>query len=146
MSSSAFSPTCRICFFSTIGYYEIKYNGNQSKGGIPTIFPLTHRGLIGRFPWRNRLRRFVREREKVKLWRDRSEKLAKQCAMAMANGREDRQGRWLQQSRKKSKGRWRLKWWCIDSWIKCLEDSGRFVLKMCYTQVNYCTSRLTWNG
>ena len=27
----------------------------------------------------------------MKLWRDRSEKLAKQCAMAMANGREDRQ-------------------------------------------------------
>ena len=38
MTSSAFSPTCRICFFSTIGYYEIKYKGNQSKGGIPTYF------------------------------------------------------------------------------------------------------------
>eukprot|EP00435_Cladocopium_sp_Y103_P006603 s691_g2.t1 len=33
--------------------------------------------------------KWLRGRAKVKAWRDRSEKLAKQCAMAMANGREE---------------------------------------------------------
>jgi len=35
------------------------------------------------------IQRWLRERAKVNAWRDRSEKLAKQCAMAMANGGEE---------------------------------------------------------
>lgn len=47
MTSSAFSPTCRICFFSTIGYYEIKYSTvTNQRGGFPT-------GVWwDTFPWR----------------------------------------------------------------------------------------------
>ena len=39
--------------------------------------------------WLVHCARWLRERAKVNAWRDRSEKLAKQCAMAMANGREE---------------------------------------------------------
>ena len=39
--------------------------------------------------WLVHCARWLRERAKVTAWRDRSEKLAKQCAMAMANGREE---------------------------------------------------------
>ena len=137
VTSSAFSPTQDVRFVGQRIYRTQKFRSGQSRiKGVRIDSTTASPPGASFFP----AGRFVREREKVKLWRDRSEKLAKQCAMAMANGREDGQrfvgslgwgremdtlfGKIYSTTTRQSKGRWTLNyWWCIDSWIKYLEDS-----------------------